>query len=428
MKRISKIKKGLIQRNTSLLKYAIKTGVNVIKYRDDPAKAIESIIGVNPKKFIEDLSHYKGSITKAGQLISQYGEYYLSDEINEKLRLLQTSTHYLEYDVIERQFPQIILDEFNVEPKPIAAASIGQVHRAQHRKTKKVYALKVQYEGIEKAIKGDLLFLKLFLNSIKIVPKGIDTTDIFNEIEAVLGAEMDYKREASVLVKYRSLVSDPYFIVPKIYQEYSDAKVLCMDYVEGKHLSDIYKDKTKNDYDKEKVNKLGEKIFELFLREIFEFKLVQTDAHGGNFFVNEDLSQLTLLDFGACLEYKQEQLSFYQNFLIHSYNKDKDSFIKEFDRFIEYTGKKLKYDKDILWNYMLKASSPLRSASFNWETTNLPDELFYHGKELQKSMSFDSIPSDFIFIDRKVIGVFTLLRAIKCEFNVQDIFQEFVKK
>jgi predicted unusual protein kinase regulating ubiquinone biosynthesis (AarF/ABC1/UbiB family) len=423
MKRISKIKKGLLQRNSSLLKYAVKTGINVIKHRDDPAKVIESIIGVNPKKFIDDLSHYKGSITKAGQLISQYGEYYLSDEINEKLRLLQSSTHYLDYEVIEKQIAPHIIDELSISKDPIAAASIGQVHKATHRKNSNNYVLKIQYQGIEKAIGGDLVFLKLFLNGVKIVPKGVDTSHIFNEVERVLKAEMDYEREAKVLTSYAEKLNDNYYRVPKVYPEFSTKKVLCMDYMEGIHLSDIYKGKSKSDYDLEKINHLGAKIFELFLREIFEIFMVQTDAHGGNFFITEDLDHLTLLDFGACLEYPKEQLEFYQNFLIHGHNEDRESFMKEFYRLIEYTKNPLEFSEDKLWEYMLVASSPLRSENYNWETTDLPDRLMELGKELQKTMKFKSIPSDFIFIDRKVMGVFTLLRSLKCQFNVKKVFQ-----
>ncbi|WP_034719772.1 AarF/UbiB family protein [Bacteriovorax sp. DB6_IX] len=424
MKRIKNIKKGLLQRNTSLLKYAMKTGVTILKHRDDPAKVLEELVGVNPKKFIDDLSHYKGSITKAGQLISQYGEYYLSEEVNEKLRMLHGSTHYLDFEKLEKLLPSVLIDDFQIDPSPIAAASIGQVHKAIRRSDKKEFAIKIQYEGIEKAIKGDLVFLKLFLASIKIVPKGIDTSDIFQEIEKVLKNEMDYKREGEVLNRYAELLDDDYYKLPKYYPEYSNDKVLCMDFVHGRHLSKIKQESTQ--IDQTKIDILGEKIFALFLKELFHLHLVQTDAHGGNYFIDEELEHLTLLDFGACLEYSEEQLTFYQNFLIYSFKEDKEAFLAEFERFISYTKKSLSYDQDILWEYMLKASSPLRSESFDWGKTKLPDELFEIGERLRKSMSFDSIPSDFIFIDRKVMGVFTLLRSISCSFNVKRVFEEYV--
>jgi predicted unusual protein kinase regulating ubiquinone biosynthesis (AarF/ABC1/UbiB family) len=141
MKKIKAIKDGLIKRNSSLLKYAVKTGYTVLKNRDDPKKLIEELVGVNPSKFVEDLSHYKGSIMKAGQMISQYGEYYLSEEVNAKLKMLHNSTHFIGFDSIKDQLNDKHFDELTIAEEPLAAASIGQVHEAVIIKSNKPVVL-----------------------------------------------------------------------------------------------------------------------------------------------------------------------------------------------------------------------------------------------------------------------------------------------
>ena len=421
MKKLEKIKNGLFKRNSVLLKHALRTGANILANKDDPKKIIENIVGVNPDRFIDELSTFKGSVTKAGQLLSQYGEYYLPDNINEKLKKLQSSSHFLDFSQIESQISPKALQNLDIERSPLAAASIGQVHLAQDKSGRDL-VLKIQYKGIEKAINGDMFFLKMLMKSLKIFPKGIDTEDLFNELERMLRNEMNYDLEVSLMKKYKDINNDEYFYIPGVVDEYSNKKTICMEYIDGINLGSI----NPLDFPKDKINHLGAKVFELFLKEIFEFNLVQSDAHGGNFLVNEDLSKLYLLDFGACGELTDEVLDFYRNFLKHSFNLDREGFFLEIQRFIEYSGKSLEYDEEIMWEYIVRVSDPLRSESFDWGDTTLPDDLVEIGKRLRKTLKFNSIPSQFIFIDRKLLGVFSLLRQLKADFNVKATFEKFV--
>lgn len=424
MKKIKEIKDGLLKRNSSLLKYAVKTGYTVLKNREDPKKLIEELVGVNPDQFIDDLSHYKGSIMKAGQMISQYGEYYLSPEVNEKLKLLHSSTHFIEYKSIKDQLNEQHINDLDIVETPLAAASIGQVHEAKFLKNGENVVLKIQYKGIDNAIKGDMLFLKMLSNTMKVFPKGVDTTDVFNEIKNVLEKEMDYKREALMIEEYRDLLDDDFFSIPKLYSEYNTDKVLCFEKINGYPLSEI----NNLTITQENKNILGEKIFELFLREVFEFKLIQTDAHGGNYFVDESGSEIILLDFGACLRFDDELISFYQGFLKFSFLADRKNFFKTLEAFMESSGKYLEYEEEKLWNYIQLVSDTLRSESFDWKTTDIHNTLFEEGKKLRKSISFSSIPAQFIFIDRKVLGVFSILRSIGAQINMKAIFERVLKK
>jgi predicted unusual protein kinase regulating ubiquinone biosynthesis (AarF/ABC1/UbiB family) len=398
--------------------------MSIISNKDDPKKMLEAIIGKDAKKFVDDLAVFKGSVTKAGQLLSQYGEYYLSPEINSKLKLLQTSTHFLDYELIKSQIAKEALDSLDIEPNPLAAASIGQVHMAipKDSKDKSKYVIKIQYKGIEKAIKGDMFFLNMFIKALNVIPAGVNAKGVFNEIESVLRKEMDYTREAIVLEKYAKNLNDSFFKVPKVNREFSNHKAICMEYLEGKHLSDI----DLHSLTPQSKNRLGEKIMELFLREVFEFGYVQTDAHGGNFLVDENAEHLSLIDFGACLDFDEETLEVYRNFMRTSYYQDREGFLNEMNQFTENSGHPIEYDADLMWEYINHISSPMRSENYNWGTTKLPDELIEIGKRLRKSMKFKSVVHHFIFLDRKLLGVFILLKQLGAEFNVRSLFARFI--
>ncbi len=423
MKKIKNIKNGLLKRNSSLLSYALKTGVSIVKNRNDPKQILEDIIGVHPEKIVDDLSHYKGSIMKAGQMLSQYGEFYLSPQINEKLKLLHNMTHFLDFDVISSQLNETHLENLEIEKQPIAAASIGQVHKAKLKSTGQFVILKIQYKGIDKAIGGDMFFLKALTSSLKIFPKGIDTTDVFKEIERVLKHEMDYLEEIKSINKYSELLDDQFFKVPKVYSDFSSDKVICLEYINGTHLSNL----NSLNLGQAKRDRIGSKLLELFLREIFEFNLVQTDAHGGNYFVSENGDSVALLDFGACLEFDKDLIKFYQGFLKNSFLLNEEGFFKTLHEFMEISGKYLTYERDSMWKYITLISDPWRSSDFDWGSTDIQNEIFEEGQKLRKTLSFKSIPAHFIFLDRKVLGIFTLLRSINARVNMREIFEKIVK-
>ncbi len=418
MKKIKKIRDGFLSRNTALVKYAFKTGSSLIANRNNPQKALEDILGRDVHSFVDDLSHYKGSITKAGQILSQYGEYFLDPEIVKVLRKLQSSTHFLDFNQLVSQVPERAIEDLDIEPSPLAAASIGQVHLATHKKSLKKLVLKIQYKGIDKAIGGDLFFIKLLVKNLKIFPRGVDLTNFFNEIQSVLIGEMDYAREREFQSKYSEILDDSYFKVPKIYNEYSNEKVIALEYVEGISIGDI-PILTQN---KEKRDTLGQKLFENFLKEIFVYHLIQTDAHGANFIATKELDSLYLIDFGACLGYQKETLNFYRNFLKYGYLNDKENFLDTFYNFWKSSGKSVEIDEDLLWEYVVLTCEPLHSNNFKWGKTDLPDRAYPLAKELFRSMKYKSAPSEFIFIDRKLIGLFSLLRKLECEFDVEQSF------
>lgn len=428
MKSLKRIKNNFIERNSSLLKLAIKSGKGIIFNKDDPAKILASIIGKNPEDFSDQLAMYKGSILKAGQLLSLYGEYYLPKEINTFLDKLKSQTHFLEFDIIQKQIPKSLLEKFEIDEVPIAAASIGQVHKAYLKENvEQEFAVKIQYEGIEKAIGTDIFFIKLLLKSVKFLPKGINFDSVFEEVKKILILETDYCNEARMIDDYRenvekNFINSQMIKIPDVLKEYSSSKVLVMNFLNGVTLDEYCRGIKDEDFS----NHLGETLFKLFLLEIFKFKMVQTDAHGGNYLIDVENKTLGLIDFGACIKYQEEEINFYQGFLYYSATKNKEKFFDSLNSFFRFSNNEIEYDKDLLWDYVALAASPLTMENFDWGGTKIVDELYNLGSKLEKTIKAKNIPHQFIFIDRKVVGLFMMLKKLNANFNVKKIFVEVV--
>ena len=178
-----------------------------------------------------------------------------------------------------------------------------------------------------------------------------------------------------------------------------------------------------NKISQDKRNLLGRKLFENFIKELFTYNLVQTDAHGANFIVTEELDRLYLIDFGACLEYGDDALSFYRAFLRHGYNGEKEKFLETFFNFWDRAGKTVEIDSELLWQYVELTCEPLHSNDYHWGETKLPDRAYPLAQKLFKTMKYKSAPSEFMFIDRKLIGLFSLLRKLDCHFDVKEAFE-----
>jgi len=151
MKLIKKLKNNKFQRSYFALKTISKAIPGMISNETTPERLLKSLMGNNIEKFLDEVGALKGSLLKAAQLISSYGEYYFPSELNEILRRLLSQNHYLSWDQIYKHIPKSFLNDLEIEETPIAAASIGQVHRAKILKTGEQIVLKIRYPGVKKS-------------------------------------------------------------------------------------------------------------------------------------------------------------------------------------------------------------------------------------------------------------------------------------
>lgn len=419
MKKLNNLKNTALSRGFFAARSAVRMIPSLVSGEKDPKELFKDLIGSSIHQFVDEVGELKGSILKAAQILSLYGEYYLPKEINEVLKKVQSQSHYLAWEKIKHLIPEKLHKEIEITQEPLAAASIGQVHRGKIKATGEEVVLKIQYPGIKKAIDLDMKIIKTFLSMGKILPKKINLDPIYGEIKKVLLEEMDYEHEAKKQAEYIALMKDvPGCTVPKLYPEYSSKEVIVSEFIEGTSLSNLPV------LSQDERNRIGETLFRLFFQEIFRGHLIQTDSHPGNFLYRN--KELVLIDFGACLSYPEKELSQYRSLITELYHGRKEKF---FDLLSDIAAKgqgKFEIDPELLWKYCELAASPLKSKDFEWGTTTLPDQLFPMAHELVTSSSIEVPPHEFIFLDRKLLGLFSLLRSLEARFDVKAITDIYV--
>ena len=205
------------------------------------------------------------------------------------------------------------------DERPIAAASIGQVHKATLASTGQEVAIKIQYPGVALSIDSDLSNLSILLTASRLLPKGLYLDKTIANARTELAWECDYIREAEMGSRFRMLLADESstFHVPAIIQETSGPQVLTAEYCTGIGVT-----KAQN-FTQDQRDWIGTNILRLCLREITEFKFMQTDPNWTNFLFNSATKKLELLDFGASREYPDKFIMPYIKILLAASRSDR---------------------------------------------------------------------------------------------------------
>lgn len=247
----------------------------------------------------------------------------LPPEIVEVLQRVQDSADYMPASQRDAVIAQDLGSEWrdlfeSFEERPMAAASIGQVHGAVLKDGTRV-AVKVQYPGVADSISSDLNNLSLLLHATRLLPKGLYLDKTIANARTELAWECDYIREADAARRFHKLLSDDtdVFTVPRIIDEASGKQVLTMERMDGIAVTKI------KSFNQEQRDWIGSQILRLCLREIIEFKYMQTDPNWTNFLYNRKTNRLELLDFGASREYPEKFVQLYTGVLQAASKRDR---------------------------------------------------------------------------------------------------------
>ncbi|HND84372.1 MAG TPA: AarF/ABC1/UbiB kinase family protein [Pseudobdellovibrionaceae bacterium] len=336
-KTISKIKSSVWDRSFSLTKLSVRAGATALKESilslknktdDDPLW--KNVMKEHAGTISRELGELKGSLMKAGQMMSMYGEYFLPPETNEVLKSLQSDSppvafEYIE-NIIRHELGDEKLSELEIENQSWATASLGQVHRAKIKATQEWIVLKVQYPRIEEAIDSDVAALKRLLQIMKLLPKEMAFESVFTEIKEMLHFETDYIREADFTEKFAKLLEqDQRFVVPKVYRRYSTKKILATSFERGMRADDPIIKSLPQD----RRNRLAEAFLDLYFKELFQWRQMQTDPHAGNYRIRvsaDGRDQIVLFDFGATREFPESFMNPYYRMIQASLRGDNESF------------------------------------------------------------------------------------------------------
>ncbi|TVY25421.1 Protein ABC1-like protein, mitochondrial [Lachnellula hyalina] len=270
----------------------------------------------NMERLVTKLSRMRGAALKLGQMISFQDSKMLPAPIQEVLQRVQDRADYMPPSQRDKVLTANLGSEWrelfsSFDEKPIAAASIGQVHKAVLKSNGAPVAVKVQYPGVADSIDSDLNNLATLLTASRLLPKGLFLDKTIANARTELAWECDYIREAECGQRFQELLADEedVFVVPKVYSEASGKQVLTMEFLDGVGVTRV------KSFTQEQRDWIGTQILRLCLREITEFKYMQTDPNWTNFLYNAETNKLELLDFGASREYPEEFMKRYTKLL-----------------------------------------------------------------------------------------------------------------
>ncbi len=279
----------------------------------------------NAARMADRLSHLRGAAMKMGQMISMDAGDMLPSELAEILARVRDQAHRMPprqlRDVLNREWGEGWRARFSAfDATPIAAASIGQVHRATTQDGREL-AIKVQYPGVRQSIDSDVDNVATLLRVSGLLPKGLDLSPLLAEAKRQLHEEADYEREGAQMMRYRALLAqeEDSYLVPAIAPDFSTASVLAMDFLPGRPVE------TLEDAPQAERDRVIASIIALVLRELFEFGVMQTDPNFANFRYQPETGRLVLLDFGATRDVSADVAGAYRRLLAAGLAQDRDA-------------------------------------------------------------------------------------------------------
>ncbi len=305
----------------------------------------------------------------------------------------------------------------NIEEEPIAAASIGQVHRATLKSGEEV-VLKVQYPGVDKAIEADLKFSSSLAGIINAVHKNADAKAVIAELEIRLREELDYNLERQNQQIFYDLWKDhPFVHIPRVYPTYSSQRVLCQEFKRGLNFYDFLDIASRKEKDLA-IFVLNDFVFDSMHRNL----VFNGDPHPGNYIFQED-GGVVFLDFGCIKRFKAHFIDdlLAMNRAIVTEDRDAfDSYILKLELILP--GRP--YDRDKMWDFFAYHAAPFakdRVFEFTEEWIRQSTEVMSRDNLQQLNL-----PPDLIFFNRITFGLNSMFQKLGAKANWHQIYHRYL--
>jgi predicted unusual protein kinase regulating ubiquinone biosynthesis (AarF/ABC1/UbiB family) len=299
----------------------VAEGARRLAQGERPRMADLLLTPANATRVTDQLSRLRGAAMKLGQMISLDAGDMLPPELTQILATLRESANIMPPAQLEKVLatswgPGWRKRFRRFDARPVAAASIGQVHRAE-LPDGRVVAIKVQYPGVARSIDSDVDNVATLLKVSGLLPASLDVAPLLVEAKRQLHEEADYLREAAMMTRYADLLADnPLFVVPRPIMELTGKDVLAMDFIAARPIEML------DDATDDVRNTVIQALLGLVLRELFEFGFMQTDPNFANFRWMESTGQIVVLDFGAARAVAPEVAAEYRALLAAGFRGD----------------------------------------------------------------------------------------------------------
>jgi predicted unusual protein kinase regulating ubiquinone biosynthesis (AarF/ABC1/UbiB family) len=373
----------------------------------------------------EVLGGMKGALMKLGQMAS-YLDQGLPEPVRDALAQLQADAPAMDPDLatatVEGQLGHPVSELFDTwDPVPMAAASIGQVHRAVTTDGRAV-AVKVQYPGVDDAIKADLGNAGLLFQGVSMLFPGLEPGPIVAELRERLIEELDYRQEAANQLMFADYFrGHPFIHVPDVVADYSSGTVLTTELVNGDRFDVL------QTWAQEEKDVAAEAIYRFVFRSLYRLHAFNGDPHPGNYLFHGG-GRVSFLDFGLVKRFNEDEVELLKR-MVQAMVIDHD--IDEFRRAIADAGflrTSTQFSNEAIADYFghfyeWVMADGEQTITPEWSAESMRrffDPTGDHGDIMKAS----NVPASFVIIQRINLGLGAVIGSLHATRNWRALAEE----
>ncbi|MFC3098271.1 ABC1 kinase family protein [Alteraurantiacibacter palmitatis] len=381
----------------------------------------------NVSTVVERLAHLRGAAMKLGQMVSMDAGDVLPADLAQIMARLRDSAHHMPpaqlQKVLSAQWGKDWRTRFTLfDARPVAAASIGQVHRAITRDGREL-AIKVQYPGVRESIDADVDNVATLLRISNLLPASVDIAPLLVEAKRQLAEEADYLREAAQMQRFAALLADdPQVVVPELAEDFTTPNVLAMSFVSGHPIEAL------ESAPQDTRDAVMARMIALVLRELFEFGMMQTDPNFANFRYQPATGRVVLLDFGAARAVAPSTAQGYRRLLAAGLAGERDA-VRDAAVAAGFMGQGAVDRHPAKVNRMIDVilAEMNRPGAFDFGDRRFVATLREEGMAIAADRATWHVPpADLLFVQRKISGTALLAARLKARVDVRSMVEKWV--
>lgn len=379
----------------------------------------------NSERIAATLCRMRGAALKLGQMLSIQDETVLPPQLSHALERVRQSADIMP----ARQLDQVMAAELGPDwrmnfvkfnDKPFAAASLGQVHQALLKTPEGPIpvAVKVQFPGVADSIDSDLANLKRLADITGIFPRGLFIDRIIEVMKEELREECDYLSEAKHQKKFREILKNDSesFFVPRVFDQTTTSRILTTELARGVAI-----DKVAKTLSQEQRNRIGRLLLHLSLKELFDFRYMQTDPNFSNYLFDEKTGRIVLLDFGATRAYGREFVDDYLELVWAASKSDRGAILDYSIKLGFLTGDESQAMKNAHIQSGLEIGRPFQQEGpFDFRGSRMVSQMSKHGDTFMNER-LTPPPKEVYSLHRKLSGAYMTCIKLGSIFPCRDL-------